>query len=141
MKRPLLATIAMVVQWALGAASAALMVYLLVLTRSQETLTAKDPAGEIQGLKVGAAVFILPTIFYLVAARGMQKGKLWGWWVALLTNIVSAAIFVYNMFDGGISHFDTDELPFAAGFLVVVGLLLLPGVRKSYRPGRGARAA
>ncbi len=139
MKRPFLVTVAMMLQWLLGLGSAALIVYLLVLTRSQETLAAKDPAVEIQGLEIGAAVFILPAIFYLVAARGMQKGKLWGWWIALLMNIASAAIFVYNLLDEGIHKLDTDELPFTAGFLIVVGLLLLPVVRKFYWPGRGVR--
>ncbi len=141
MKRPLLVTVATVVQWALGIGSGALIVYLLVLTRSQETLTAKDPADEIQGLEIGAAVFILPTILYFVAARGMQKRKVWGWWIALLMNIAAAMIFVYNVFDEGIHKFDSAEFSFAAGFLVVVGLLLLPVVRKFYRPGRSVRAA
>ena len=124
------------VQWLLGVISAALVVYLLALTRSQETLNAKDPAEEIHGLEIGAAALALPALVYVVSAYGMQKGRRWGWRLALVMNIVSAATFVYGIFDVETRQVDKDVIPFAAGFVVVVAWLLLPTVRKFFWGGQ-----
>ena len=128
------------VQWLLGLSSAALVVYLLALTRTQETRNAKDPAGEIQGLEIGAAVLFLPAVVYLVSAYGMHNGRRWAWWLALVMNIVSAATFLYGICDVDTHQVDKDVIPFAAGFVVVVAWLLLPQVRKFFWSGH-AKAA
>ena len=138
MKRPWMVVVATVVQWLLGLGSAALTVYLLALTRSKETLSAQDPAAEIQGLEIAAAVFILPTIVYLLAAYGMQKGKRWGWWLALAMNMVSTGAFLVGTFDVGVRQVDKDVLPFAAGFALVVAWLLLSQVRRFFWRGPAA---
>jgi len=132
MKRPWMVVVATVVQWLLGLGSAALTVYLLALTRSKETLSAQDPAVEIRGLEIAAAVFILPTIVYLLAAYGMQKGKRWGWWLGLAMNVVSTGVFLAGTFDVGVRQVDKDVLPFAAGFALVVAWLLLSQVRRFF---------
>jgi uncharacterized membrane protein (DUF2068 family) len=119
-------------QWLLGVGSAVLVVYLLALTRSKETLSAKDSAGEIQGLLIAAGTLVLPTICYCVGAYGMYKAKRWGWWVAVATNLVAAATFIFGIFDVDTHEIDKDVIPFAVGFAVIAGWLLLPGVRKFY---------
>src|SRR5215467_8809275 len=136
MKRPLMITAVTWLQWLLGFGSAAIAVYLLALTRSQETLNAKDPAGEIQGLLIAAGTLILPAISYCVGAYGMQKGKRWGWWVAVVTNLFAVASFLLGVFDVDTHEVDKDVIPFAVSFVVVVVWLLLPVVRKFYSSGQ-----
>ena len=140
MKLPWMISAITWVQWLLGLSSAVLVVYLLALTRSRETLNAKDPAGEIQGLEIGAAVLVLPAVAYLVSAYAMQKGRRWGWWLALVMNIVSAAVFLYGVFDADTQQVDKDVIPFAAGFVVVVAWLLWPRVRKFFWSGQATAA-
>ena len=138
MKRPWMIAVLTWLQWLLGVSSAALMVYLLALTRSQETLRAKDSAGEVLGLEIAASVLVLPAVIYPLAAFGMQKGKRWGWWTALGMNVAAAVAFLCGIFDEDTHQMDKDVIPFAAGFVVVVAWLLLPRVRKFFRRSQEA---
>jgi glycerol uptake facilitator-like aquaporin len=139
MKRPLMIAAVTWLQWLLGLSSAALVVYLLMLTRSKETLSAKDPAGEIQGLLIAAGVLVLPSLTYFFGGYGMHKEKRWGWWVALLTNLVATATFVFGIYDVDTHEIDKDVIPFAVGFLIITLWLLLPAVRNSYSRGQAVR--
>lgn len=130
MKRSLLITVVITLQFLLGVLLAGLTVYLLALTRSPETLTEPDAAETIHGLMIGAAVLGIPALITLVAAWGLWKSRFWGWVLSLATDVGVLAVLVYNVV--GESDRDGDEIALAAGFVVPVVLLLLPAVRRFF---------
>jgi len=130
MKRPLLVTIVMVLQFLLGVMLAGLTIYLLALTRSNETLSSPDASDEVRGLMIGAVVLGIPAVVTLVGVLGLWKERFWGWVLALATDIGVIAVFVYNMVDE--RKLDNDEFGVTAGFVVTAILLLLPKVRKFF---------
>jgi uncharacterized membrane protein (DUF2068 family) len=115
----------------------ALPVYLLVLTGTSETRSSPDAAGEIFGLRIAAAVVGAPALVAMVAWFGLWKGKLWGWWLTLLTDLGLVGVFVYSLIDDGWKHVDWEVVALTVLALVPVVYLLLPLVRKSYWRGKG----
>lgn len=130
MKHPLLITVVNVLETLLGLLLAGLTVYLLMLTRSPETLAEPDAADTVHGLLIGAAVLGVPAIITLIAAWGLWKGRVWGWVLSLATNVGVLAVLGYNAV--GESSRDWDDIALAVGFVVPIVLLLLPQVRKFY---------
>ena len=133
MNRPALITAVNVAQFLLGLLLAGCTVYLLMLTRSHETLAEPEAADTVHGLLIGAAVLGVPAVITLIAAWGLWKRHFWGWALSLATDVGVLAVLVYNAW--GESDRDGDEIALAAGFVVPVVLLLLPGVRKFYWSG------
>ncbi len=130
MKRSSLITIVNVLQSFLGLVLAGLTVYLLVLTRSRETLAEPDAADTVHGLLIGAVVLGVPALITLVAAWGLWKRRFWGWALSLATDVGVLAVFVYNVV--GENDREGDEIALAASFVVPIVLLLLPAVRKFF---------
>ncbi len=130
MKRSSLITIVNVLQSFLGLVLAGLTVYLLVLTRSRETLAEPDAGDTVHGLLIGAVVLGVPALITLVAAWGLWKRRFWGWALSLATDVGVLAVFVYNVV--GENDREGDEIALAASFVVPIVLLLLPAVRKFF---------
>jgi hypothetical protein len=130
MKRSPLITVVYVLQFLLGLVLAGLSVYVLTLTRSQETLADPDAADTVHGLLIGALVLGIPALITLTAAWGLCKGKLWGWVLSLATDVGVLAVFTYDML--GESSRDGSDIALAVSFVVPLILLLLPPVRKHF---------
>jgi uncharacterized membrane protein (DUF2068 family) len=130
MKRPPLITVAIALQFLLGSVLAGLTIYVLVLTRSPETLAEPDAAGTIRGLLIGAAVLGFPALITLISVFGLWKRRFWGWVLAFATDVGMLAVLVYNLVSE--SERDSDEIAAAAGVAVILVLLMLPKVREFY---------
>jgi hypothetical protein len=130
MKPSPLITIVNVLQSLLGLVLAGLTVYLIALTRSRETLAEPDASETIHGLLIGAAVLGVPALITMIAAWGLWKRQFWGWVLSLATDVGVLAVFVYNIV--GENDREGDEIALAAGLVVPIILLLLPGVRKFF---------
>jgi uncharacterized membrane protein (DUF2068 family) len=119
-----------VLQVLLGVVLAGLTTYLLILTRSRETLGEPDASDTVHGLLIAAAVLGVPVVVMLIAAWGLWKRRFWGWALSLATDVGMLAVFLYDIV---VEHdHDSDEITMALGFVVPAILLLLPGVRKFY---------
>jgi hypothetical protein len=108
----------------------ALPIYLLILTRSQGIVSGPAPKESIYGLKIGAAVMALPALFAIISTFGLWKEKLWGWWLALLSNAFVLMMLIYSMTDENTLDWDMFGLAVVSAVLPI--LLLLPVVRKFY---------
>jgi hypothetical protein len=111
----------------------ALALYLLVLARSPEVVNDPDGPDAAHGLRVGAVVIAVPAVFAIASSYGLWKGKLWGWWVGLLSNTALLGIFIYSMTDG--NTIDWDMVGVTTVSAVLPLLLLVPLVRKFYWHG------
>jgi uncharacterized membrane protein (DUF2068 family) len=116
----------------------ALPVYLLVLTRTAETRSSPDAAEEISGLRIAAAVLGAPALGAIVAWFGLWKGKLWGWWLTVLTDMGLVGVFVYSLIDDGWKNIEWDVAVLSLIGLIPVVYLLLPKVRRFYWRGKPA---
>ena len=112
---------------------AALPICLLILARSPGILNGPDGNEAARGLRIGAAVIALPALFATVSSYGLWRGKLWGWWVALLSNTVLLGIIIYSMTDENTIEWDGVGVTLGSAILPI--LLLLPGVRRFYWQG------
>jgi uncharacterized membrane protein (DUF2068 family) len=110
----------------------ALPAYLLVLGHMAVSGNAPDAAEENSGLRIAAAVVGGPAVVALVAWIGLWRGKLWGWWLTVLTDLGLVGIFVYSLVDDGWNNIDWDVVILAVITAVPVVYLLLPVVRKFY---------
>lgn len=72
----------------------------------------------------------------LIAYWGLWKSKAWGWWLALVMDSVGLVMFLC---DPGRRRVwpDADELVFIILFVVLLGLLLLAPVRRSFLGKKG----
>lgn len=130
MKRPAPVVVVNVVQTLLGLLLAGITVYLIVLTRSRETLAEQDAADAVRGLLIGALVLGIPAVITLIAAVGLWKGCFWGWVLSLATDVGMVAVLLYSLMDE--NEMDAEMLVMTAGFVVPLVLLLLPVVRKFF---------
>jgi uncharacterized membrane protein (DUF2068 family) len=130
MKRSPLISIVNALQLLLGSVLAGLSIYLVILSRSPETLADPDPAGTVHGLLIGAVVLGIPALITLIGVLGLWKRRFWGWVLSLATDVGTLAVLVYSMIDD--RDWEGDEIALAAGCVVAVVLLLLPAVRKFY---------
>jgi hypothetical protein len=133
MKRPALVATVTIVQFLLALLLAGTAAYILWLTRSPEILNGPDAADAVHGLKIGAAVLGAPALILLVATVGLWRSKLWGWWLALATDVVMLATFAYSTLDE--NTLETNEVAMTLSFAIFSVLLLLPKVRKFYWRG------
>ncbi len=110
----------------------ALPVYLLVLTRAPETRSAPNPAEEISGLRIAAAVVGGPVVVALIAWIGLWRGKRWGWWLTVLTDLGLVGMFLYSLVDDGWHNVDWAVVVLSVMAVFPVVYLLLPQVRRFY---------
>ena len=108
----------------------ALVVYLLILARSQRILSGPDAADAAHGLRIGAAVIAVPAVFAIVSTLGLWKEKLWGWWIALMCNTLILGAMIYSTIDENSLDWDMAGVTVVSAILPI--LLLLPVVRKFY---------
>jgi uncharacterized membrane protein (DUF2068 family) len=106
--------------------------YLLWLTRTAEMRNARDAEMAIHGLYIAAALFLPLGLLVLIGGAAMWKGKLWGWWLAMITDASLMLVFVYSLIDDGLKRADSDDIAATVLSIIPVILLLLPAVRKSY---------
>jgi hypothetical protein len=125
-RRPRLATATAVLHFAMALACIAIAVYLLILTRSPEILNDKDAADAVHGLKIGAAVVGPVAIPYILIGIGVWKGRIWGWIVGLILNVLAVAVFIEDSVSE--RRIDWDDMSVAAIFVVLLVPLLLPPV-------------
>ena len=78
-------------------------------------------AGILGGLGLPAAV----------SCWGLWKGKVWGWWLALLIDSLGLIVFLEDPVTRWVKP-DMDELAFIVMFALLVLLLLLPPVRRFF---------
>jgi hypothetical protein len=77
-------------------------------------------------LLLSSAVFALPIIISMAAAKGLHLGREWGWWLSLAINAVAALCLLAE------GSFDLQAVLTALLFLLVLTLLLLPNTRRYY---------
>ena len=132
MKRSGWATGAIVAHFLCGALLLATCMLLLILTRHPEVRYGKDAADVVRWLKIAFGLLAPIAGVVFAGAWGLAKNKLWGWWLALLTDAGLFGTFLYGMIDDGLSNIDWDMFAFTAGTLVLTLWLLLPPVRRFY---------
>ncbi|HEV2398640.1 MAG TPA: hypothetical protein VGS27_16980 [Candidatus Sulfotelmatobacter sp.] len=128
-----------VAQFLCGALFVAMCIVLLVLMHQMEVQRGADRASTIEGLKVALCILAPITIVTLAGGWGLARNKLWGWWLAFLTDAGLFGIFVYSTIDDGVNNIDWDMFSFTAIPLALVAWLLVPVVRRFYwaSPGDG----
>lgn len=107
-----------------------LPVYLLVLARSSAIVHGPDAADAAHGIRIGAAVITVPAVFAVVSTFGLWKERLWGWWIALLSNTLILGAMIYSTLDENSIDWDMAAVTVVSAILPI--LLLLPVVRKFY---------
>jgi hypothetical protein len=110
-------------------------IVLLILIRQPDVKQGQDAAEAIWGLKVAVGIIAPLAAVVFVTAWGLWKKKLWGWWLALLTDAGLLGIFVYSMIDDGLNNIDWDMAALTVAAFVLVGLVLVPPVRRFYWAG------
>jgi uncharacterized membrane protein (DUF2068 family) len=110
-------------------------IFLVVWMRSPEVQQSSNAADEIFGLKMAAGVLVIPGVSMLLAALGLWKDKLWGWWLALLVDLAIAVTLIYGVIDDGWRVADSEDISLAVISVVPIVLLLIPAVRKHYWQG------
>jgi hypothetical protein len=123
---------AIVAQFLWALALLATSVYLLVLTRSSAIRNEADAAEAISGLKIAASLIFAPAVVSLLSWFGLWKEKLWGWWMALVGNLLLLGMLAYAMIDDGWHNIDWDLAGMTTGSAIVPIFLLLPAVRRFY---------
>jgi uncharacterized membrane protein (DUF2068 family) len=121
-----------VLQVLLGLLLSGTGVFLLLLTRSTEIKQGQDAAETISGLRIAAGIFGPPALLVLGGAYGLWRGKLWGWWFALLADAGVTGLCLYSTIDDGWNNIDWDVAGFTLVPLLATVLLLIPAVRGFY---------
>ncbi|HXW92802.1 MAG TPA: hypothetical protein VEK33_19800 [Terriglobales bacterium] len=119
-----------VAHFLVGALFLGACILLLILIR--QTKPEENAATTIQGLKESAGILAPLALLVFVGAWGLWKGRLWGWWIASLTDAGLLGIFVYSMIDDGLSNIDWDMAALTVAAFVLVVLVLVPPVRQFY---------
>jgi hypothetical protein len=95
-------------------------------------LVRADNAGEARGLDILVVGSLgLIAVLVIISCWGLWKSKAWGWWLALLMDLVGLVTFLWDPITRQVWP-DMDELAFIVLFLVLVGLLLTPHVRRFF---------
>ncbi|MGC2169999.1 MAG: hypothetical protein WA623_01285 [Candidatus Sulfotelmatobacter sp.] len=110
----------------------ALPVYLLVLTRTAEIRNGPHAAETISGLKIVAAVLGGPALVALAPWFGLWKGKRWGWWLTIITDLGLVGAFANSLVDDGWHNIDGTVVALTVIAMLPVVYLLVPEVRIFY---------
>ena len=132
MKRMRMARVVAAIQLLFGVALVAGGIYLFWLTRTAEMRNSRDAEMAIRGLYIAAALFLPIGVVMLIGGVAMWKNKLWGWWLAVITDGSLMLVFVYSLIDDGLKRADSEDITATVLSIIPVILLLLPAVRKSY---------
>jgi len=132
MKRSGWVTGATVTQFLLGVLFSGVSLFLLWLVRSLEIKQGEGAAEAIWRIKIATGIIAPLALLVLAAAYGVWKGKLWGWWLGVLTDLGLIGIFVYSLVDDGWHNIDWEMVAFTLFPLIPTTLLLLPVVRRCY---------
>lgn len=136
MKRPGLVNFLIAVNVLVFLAQIGFAAYLLVLTRSPQVVGGDDPASSIHGLKVAAAIFAVPALFWVLSLLAILRRWAWGGWYGMLLHLGLAALFTFDIVDDW-RNADEFSMALVALGLIVAGLYLAGPVR-SYFSGRSA---
>jgi hypothetical protein len=132
MKRPWLIAAVTTIHLVYALALAGLAVFVLLLTRSPETLSEPDAKDAIYGLEMGSLALGVPALILVAAVYGLWKGKLWGWWLAFLIDVSVDGVFIYSVFEDGWRQTESEDVVLALCFASLPILLLLPKVFRFY---------
>ncbi len=121
-----------VAQFLCSALFAGACLILLVLIRQMRQQHGDERESTVQALKLAIWIIGPTALILLLGAWGMLKDKLWGWWLAFLTDFAFFAIFLYSVIDDGLKDIDWDVFAFAGASLLLVVWLLVPSVRRHY---------
>lgn len=77
------------------------------------------------------AILGLFAVLVILSCWGLWKSKAWGWWLAMLTDLVGLVTFLWDPITRRVWP-DMDELAFIVLLIVLVGLLLFPQVRRYF---------
>ena len=132
---------AIVVQFLWACVLLALPTYLLLLTRSSAILSERDAGEAVSGLRIAAAILILPALAVSAAWIGLWKRKLWGWWMGLVGDLGIVGLLAFSMIDDGLRNPDWEMAGLTIAAVVPLVFLMLPSVRKSYWRGLPLEAA
>lgn len=126
----IIAAVVLQLLWAL--LLVALSFYLLV--------HAPESPGHTAKLRAAAALIGMPGLVAAAGGLGLFKQKLWGWWLSLSCDCSIAAVLVYSIIDDARDGFVDEASVVAAGIAMVPAIyLVIPGVRRSLRPGMNER--
>ena len=104
----------------------------MVLIRQINQQHDADRVSTIWALKLAIGIIAPISLIILGGAWGLLKNKLWGWWLAFLTDAGLFGISLYSMIDDGLKDIDWDMFGFTAVILALLVWLLVPGVRRCY---------
>ena len=88
---------------------------------------------------MGTALEIGLIVLVLASAIALWKGKRWGWWLALLIDLLGAVVFLWDPVERHVWP-DLDELAFIVLFALLLAWLFLPRVRSWFFGRNEARA-
>jgi hypothetical protein len=132
MRRSVWLSGATLTQLLLGVLFSGVSLFLLSLVRSPEIKQGEGAAEAIWGIKIAAGIIGPLAFLVLAGAYGLWKDRLWGWWLACLTDLGLVSVFAYSLIDDGLHNIDWEMVVFTLAPLIPAVLLLLPAVRKFY---------
>jgi hypothetical protein len=77
------------------------------------------------------AILGLLAVLVTLSSWGLWKNKAWGWWLAVLMDLVGLITYLWDPVTRRVWP-DKDELAFIVLFIVLVGFLLIPQVRRFF---------
>lgn len=112
-----------------GASFLGMCIFLVFLTRQHG---GSHSSSLDQAFNLAEGIFALLALVISVGVWGLAKNRLWGWWLALLTDTGLLVISIYMMIDYGLSKFDRGRFGSTVVAFVLVGWLFVPTVRRFY---------
>ena len=132
MKRSAWVRSAVLMQFLLGLVLSGLCIFLFWLMHSSAAARAEEAGAVSAGLKVAVDILAPPALVVLIGAYGLWKLKLWGWWLALLSDMTLLGVFIYSAIDDGRNAIDWDVAVLTAIPLIALIVLLARPVRELY---------
>ncbi len=133
--QPVLARVFAVPQSALALVLTAITGAILALTWNARG------SSKFAGLAIGACLFGALALAAIIGATGLWKGLKWAWWLTLIGNVAGLAIFAWEAINTRVPP-DPEEIAFIVSFAVLVGLGLLPAMRRYFlQADKKSRAA
>src|SRR5215475_3608098 len=94
--------------WITGVVVAqALWAFVLIVLAVIMVILARMATSDVaSGLTIGAVTLAIPALLASVWWYGLWKGTVWGWWVALFTDVALLAVFFFFQAEDGIRDID-----------------------------------
>jgi hypothetical protein len=96
--------------------------------------------GDGWGVIFVSALLGVPSIIGLIGWFGLRNGRLWGWCVDLLSNLMLLGILTYSMIDDGLHNFEWEVAGLTFFSFAASVCLLVPTVRKFYWQSNATQA-